>query len=149
MASTTHSPQHPFFTHLAALLSLYELGPSLPTPLPKYDGPTDWQIESIHRSLACVCSRLSLRCHKLAQLTYCPQLPPVFIQWYTDTFGEPPTAVVLKFLKSELMQKIWTLLLDDDFLDAWRHGTLINCGDGILRRIFPRVFTYSADYPEK
>ena len=58
MASTTHSPQHPFFTHLVALLSLYELGPSLPTPLPKYDGPTDWQIESILRSLGAMARRM-------------------------------------------------------------------------------------------
>ena len=47
------------------------------------------------------------------------------------------------------MQKIWMLLLDDDFVAAWRSGILIQCGDGILRRIFPRIFTYSADYPEK
>lgn len=58
MASATHSPQHPFFTHLVALLSLYELGPSVPTPLPKYDGPTDWQIESIRRSLSAMARRM-------------------------------------------------------------------------------------------
>lgn len=47
------------------------------------------------------------------------------------------------------MQKIWLLILDDDFMHAYKHGILLVCGDGILRRIFPRVFTYSADYPEK
>ncbi|TBU36276.1 hypothetical protein BD309DRAFT_1073507, partial [Dichomitus squalens] len=26
---------------------------------------------------------------------------------------------------------------------------LIVCGDGVTRRVFPRIFTYSADYPEK
>jgi hypothetical protein len=26
---------------------------------------------------------------------------------------------------------------------------VIKCVDGIVRRIFPRFFTYSADYPEK
>ena len=58
MASITHNSQHPFFTHLVALLSVYELGPSLPTPIPKYDGPTDWQIESILRSLGAMARRM-------------------------------------------------------------------------------------------
>jgi hypothetical protein len=26
---------------------------------------------------------------------------------------------------------------------------VIQCADGIERRIYPRIFTYSADYPEK
>ncbi|KAI9060777.1 hypothetical protein PYCCODRAFT_1372756, partial [Trametes coccinea BRFM310] len=54
----TTASQHPFFTHLVALLSVYELGPSLPTPVPKYDGPTDWQIESIMRSLSAMARRM-------------------------------------------------------------------------------------------
>lgn len=54
----TTPPQHPFFTHLVALLSVYELGPSLPTPIPKYDGPSDWQIESIMRSLSAMARRM-------------------------------------------------------------------------------------------
>lgn len=69
--------------------------------------------------------------------------------WYQATYGEPATAAVLRFCKRELMQKIWLLLLDDDFMHAYKHGVLLVCGDGILRRIFPRIFTYSADYPEK
>lgn len=47
------------------------------------------------------------------------------------------------------MQKIWTLLLDDEFLEAYHHGILVECADGIIRRLFPRFLTYSADYPEK
>jgi hypothetical protein len=35
------------------------------------------------------------------------------------------------------MQEVWQQLLDDDFLEAYQHG------------IYPRIFTYSADYPEK
>ncbi|EJF61929.1 hypothetical protein BD309DRAFT_867116, partial [Dichomitus squalens] len=58
MASITQYSQHPFFTHLVALLSVYELGPALPTPIPKYDGPTDWQIESILRSLGAMARRM-------------------------------------------------------------------------------------------
>jgi hypothetical protein len=40
-------------------------------------------------------------------------------------------------------------MLDEDFLDAYRHGIIFKCADGVLRRVFPRIFTYSADYPEK
>jgi hypothetical protein len=47
------------------------------------------------------------------------------------------------------MQKIWLLLLDDDFMHAYQHGIVLLCGDGVKRRLFPRFFTYSADYPEK
>ena len=47
------------------------------------------------------------------------------------------------------MQAIWTLLLDSKFMHAYEHGVVIECGDGIRRRVFPRFFTYSADTPEK
>jgi hypothetical protein len=30
-----------------------------------------------------------------------------------------------------------------------QHGIVIMCHDGIERRFYPRIFTYSADYPEK
>ena len=40
-------------------------------------------------------------------------------------------------------------LIDDEFVHAWEHGTVVSCGDGILRRFYLRIFTYSADYPEK
>jgi hypothetical protein len=59
------------------------------------------------------------------------------------------TAEVLRFLKVDLMQKIWLLMLDNTFMDAYVHGMLITCGNGVKRRIFPQIFTYTADYPEK
>ena len=34
-------------------------------------------------------------------------------------------------------------------MKAYEFGILILCADGILRRVFPRIFIYSADYPEK
>jgi hypothetical protein len=39
--------------------------------------------------------------------------------------------------------------MDDDFIHAYEFGIVIECLDGIQWRIFPRFFTYSADYPEK
>jgi len=47
------------------------------------------------------------------------------------------------------MQAIWTFLLDSDFLHAYEYGIVIKFADGILRRVFLRLFTYAADYPKK
>ncbi|KAI0349053.1 hypothetical protein OH77DRAFT_1525957 [Trametes cingulata] len=82
-------------------------------------------------------------------LAYIPSLPDDFKDFYTQVYGSPPSADVQTFCKRELMQQIWLLLLDDEFMDAYENGILVTCGDGVVRRIFPRIFTYSADYPEK
>jgi hypothetical protein len=55
----------------------------------------------------------------------------------------------MTFLKHELVHAIWSLLLTDDFINAYIFGIVVLCADGISRRLFPRFFTYSADYPEK
>jgi len=47
------------------------------------------------------------------------------------------------------MHAVWKTILDDEFLHAYTYGIVIKCIDGIERRIYPRLFTYSADYPEK
>jgi hypothetical protein len=47
--------------------------------------------------------------------------------------------------RRELMHAIWSILLDDYFLHAYTYGIVIKCHDGV----YPRIFTYSADYPEK
>lgn len=47
------------------------------------------------------------------------------------------------------MHQVWEILLDDDFMAAYTSGLIIQCQDGNYRRFFPRVITYSADYPEK
>jgi hypothetical protein len=47
------------------------------------------------------------------------------------------------------MHAIWDLLLDEEFMHAYEHGNIICCSDGVTQRIFPRFFSYSADYPEK
>lgn len=49
----------------------------------------------------------------------------------------------------DLFQAQWKVLLDDEFLEAYEHGIVVLCCDGVQRRFYPRVFTYSADYPEK
>ena len=46
------------------------------------------------------------------------------------------------------MQAIW-LLIDNDFMHTYEFGIVIEFLDGVQHQVFPRFFTYSADYPEK
>lgn len=47
------------------------------------------------------------------------------------------------------MQNVWRQILDDEFIHSYQHGFVMPCLDGVWRRFYPRIFTYSADYPEK
>ena len=47
------------------------------------------------------------------------------------------------------MHAVLNVILDDEFLEAYEHGIVLKCADGVTRRVYPRLFTYSADYPEK
>lgn len=35
------------------------------------------------------------------------------------------------------MHEQWRILLDDEFLEAYREGIIILCADGIQRRFYP------------
>ncbi|KAI0038029.1 hypothetical protein FA95DRAFT_1478129, partial [Auriscalpium vulgare] len=85
-------------------------------------------------------------CHHLA---YIPTLPKDFQDQYMKIYGDAAADNIFTHCKRELMHGVWDHLLDDDFMDAYRHGMVLLCDDGIHRRFFPRLFTYSADYPEK
>ncbi|TFY50777.1 hypothetical protein EVJ58_g10894, partial [Rhodofomes roseus] len=76
-------------------------------------------------------------------------LPDSFQDWYEQVHDSPATEETLRFCRREIMHAIWTLLMDPEFRKAYEEGLLWMCGDKILRRLFPRFFTYSADYPEK
>ncbi|KIK18472.1 hypothetical protein PISMIDRAFT_82302, partial [Pisolithus microcarpus 441] len=82
-------------------------------------------------------------------LAYIPKLSDTIQDFYMKTFGTSATAPVLTHCKHELMQGIWSFLLDSDFLHAYEYGMVIKFPDGIFRRVFCRLFTYAADYPEK
>ena len=77
------------------------------------------------------------------------QLPQLIQDFYTQVYGTAATPDVLRFCRSQVIQKVWDLLLDEEFMHAYQHGILVTCGDGIVRRLFPRIMTYSADYPER
>lgn len=56
---------------------------------------------------------------------------------------------LLTHCQRELFHEQWRHILDDDFIDAYCHGIVVKCYDGEERRFYPRILTYSADYPEK
>jgi len=66
-----------------------------------------------------------------------------------DIFGEPASSSTFTHLKHELVHAILELILDGKFMEAYEHGIIIHCSDGITQRVFPQFFLYSADYPEK
>jgi hypothetical protein len=66
-----------------------------------------------------------------------------------DTWPKYLLAPLLTHSKRELFHALWNVLLDDAFLHAYEHGIVIAWMDGIERRFYPRILTYSADYPEK
>ncbi|KAI0754052.1 hypothetical protein C8Q80DRAFT_1225985 [Daedaleopsis nitida] len=116
---------------------LTNFGPASMWPLYNYFGNQS-KYERVRPSL-----------HPAHHLAYIPSLPDVIQDVYTKIYGIPATAAVLTFLKRELMQAIILLILDSDFMYIYTHGQIIDCGDGVRRRDFPRFFIWSADYVEK
>lgn len=77
-------------------------------------------------------------------------MPDAFKDFATEYAGpKGPTGPQLTHCHRELLHAQWKVILDDEFMEAYRHGIVILCCDGIWRRFYPRILTYSADYPEK
>ncbi|KII95409.1 hypothetical protein PLICRDRAFT_48393 [Plicaturopsis crispa FD-325 SS-3] len=87
-------------------------------------------------------------CHHVAFIPSLPDGIQDFIRSFDSTFSGKKSPV-LTHCRRELMHEVWNVLLDNDFLHAYEHGIVIRCADGVTRRVYPRIFTYSADYPEK
>ncbi|KIY47948.1 hypothetical protein FISHEDRAFT_44304 [Fistulina hepatica ATCC 64428] len=87
-------------------------------------------------------------CHHLA---YIPSLPDSFQDSVKASHAKWDTQKtdILAHCRRELMHAVWRHILDDDFMHAYQYGMVIMCRDGIRRRVYPRLFSYSADYPEK
>ncbi|TBU36386.1 hypothetical protein BD309DRAFT_1072014 [Dichomitus squalens] len=134
----------PNVEYVVAALTLY----SDSTHVAQFDTAALWPIHVLFANLSKY-FRLKPTMFPTHHLAYIPTLPAELFEWYKDLHGAPPSAAVIRLLKHDLMQKIWLHLLDAEFMHAFEHGILIKCGDGIVRRIFPRIFLYAADYPEK
>jgi hypothetical protein len=87
-------------------------------------------------------------------LAYIPSLPDSLqddlSKWHTKWSMKSHRKDLITHCRRELMQAVWRhLLQDEEFMHAYKYGIVIKCLDGVERRVFPRIFTYSADYPEK
>ncbi|KIK14293.1 hypothetical protein PISMIDRAFT_17380 [Pisolithus microcarpus 441] len=85
-------------------------------------------------------------CHPVA---FIPSLPESLLSFINSFTKRKNHMDLLAHCKRELFHAVWRTLLDDEFVEAYRSGIVIGCHDGVLRRVYPRIFTYSADYPEK
>ena len=84
-------------------------------------------------------------------LAYIPPLPDSLqdqLKSYHAKWGTQHKEI-LTHCRRELMHAVWKFLLDDDFIHAHTYGMVVRSPDGIERRVYPRILTYSADYPEK
>ncbi|KAF6758419.1 hypothetical protein DFP72DRAFT_1065105 [Ephemerocybe angulata] len=84
------------------------------------------------------------------EIAYFQSLPDEFTDWYTQRSGKKRVASTLStHLNRELFHAQWNALLDAEFVHAYEHGLIVDCFDKVRRRFYPRILTYSADYPEK
>ncbi|KIK34655.1 hypothetical protein CY34DRAFT_97579 [Suillus luteus UH-Slu-Lm8-n1] len=89
-------------------------------------------------------------CHLGNHVAYFQKLPDAFKDFAgAHTKGKGVGRECMTHCHRELFQAQWRILLDHEFLEAYEHGIIILCCDSIKRRFYPRIFTYSADYPEK
>ncbi|KIK21882.1 hypothetical protein PISMIDRAFT_103271, partial [Pisolithus microcarpus 441] len=85
-------------------------------------------------------------CHPVA---FIPSLPESLGKFLNGLTKRKNHANLLAHCKRKLFHAIWGIMLDNEFIEAYRSGIVIACHDGVLRHVYPRIFTYSADYPEK
>ncbi|KIY48733.1 hypothetical protein FISHEDRAFT_65631 [Fistulina hepatica ATCC 64428] len=78
-------------------------------------------------------------CHHLA---YIPSPPDSFQDIVKTHYAKWDTQKgdITTHCHRELFHTVWEHLLDNDFLHVYQYG---------MHRVYPRIFTYSADYPEK
>ncbi|EJD00044.1 uncharacterized protein FOMMEDRAFT_112387 [Fomitiporia mediterranea MF3/22] len=94
--------------------------------------------------------RSCARSGAIHSIAFIPSLPSDFKEFVErHARGKKTSAELELHCRREIMQAVWLTLLDDEFINAWKTGIVVLCGDGVLRRLFPRILTYSADYPEK
>ncbi|KAI0309196.1 hypothetical protein OF83DRAFT_1089234 [Amylostereum chailletii] len=88
--------------------------------------------------------------HAGHHVAFFPKLPDAISDYIRQHAPDKRSiTALLTHCRRELFHGAWVILLDDEFIEAYHHGMIIDCADGVRRRIYPRLFTYSADYPEK
>ncbi|KIJ32462.1 hypothetical protein M422DRAFT_265630 [Sphaerobolus stellatus SS14] len=87
--------------------------------------------------------------HAAHHVAYLPTLPDSIIEFICAHVGARTADSIKTNCRRELFHAALNILFDEKFLEAWKYGIVVDCLDGIKRRVFPRIFTWSADYPEK
>ncbi|KAJ3530358.1 hypothetical protein NMY22_g8609 [Coprinellus aureogranulatus] len=82
-------------------------------------------------------------------VAYFDSLPDSFKDYLTRRSGGKIPPDLMAHMNREYFHAQWKIILDEDLLKAIVEGIVIICPDGVARRFFIRIFTYSADYPEK
>ncbi|KAJ3534489.1 hypothetical protein NMY22_g6905 [Coprinellus aureogranulatus] len=82
-------------------------------------------------------------------VAYFDSISDDFKDYLTERTGGRIPPNLMAHLNRELFHEQWAILLDDDLLKAIVEGIIIRCSDGVERRFFIRIFTYSSDYPER
>ncbi|KAL0562720.1 hypothetical protein V5O48_019361, partial [Marasmius crinis-equi] len=94
--------------------------------------------------------RLKPKSYAMNHIIYIPSLPDTIQKHYMTHFDHLASDKELRFCKVELLQTIWHLVISQpQFYDAYVHGYVEKCADGIIRHLFYRFFSYAADYVEK
>lgn len=104
--------------------------------------------------------------HHLAYIPSVRKFALVKISLETDSFEKIPDSfqdfglnfchkwrtnkdAIMTHCRRDLIHAVWEIILDEEFVHAYKYGMVVKCSDGVERRLYPRIFTYSADYPEK
>lgn len=77
------------------------------------------------------------------------QLPDSVQDFIHSSMEIHATDALMTHCQREIYHATLAQILDDDFVAAWEKGMVIDCYDGVSRCIFPWLFTWSADCPEK
>ncbi|TEB19263.1 hypothetical protein FA13DRAFT_1719017 [Coprinellus micaceus] len=84
------------------------------------------------------------------QIAYFMKLPDKLNDYLKEmNEGKLPTSALFTYCARELFHEQWSILLGPEFTNAMKYGIILPCPDGKMRCFFPRIFSYSADYPEK
>ncbi|EKM78993.1 hypothetical protein AGABI1DRAFT_75575 [Agaricus bisporus var. burnettii JB137-S8] len=87
--------------------------------------------------------------HASHHIAYIPKLSDSFKDSYKAIHKKYPTQSVITNCRRELVHEIWLLLMDEDFVEAYKNGFTHEFFDGVIRRVFLRISIYGMDYPEK
>ncbi|KAF8227180.1 hypothetical protein L208DRAFT_1298201 [Tricholoma matsutake] len=88
-------------------------------------------------------------CQAFEHIAYLETLPDAFKAFATEHLGgKGLNGAFMAHCHREIYNAQWEIILDDEFLEAYEHGIVIMCCNGIWHCFYPHIFTYSADYKE-